>query len=176
MLVLRVAGVILVSVGVLSGVSLLVAAAGLNLSVSIEGFWFFYLVSFIGGFILYALGSKVAPTEKLFKVAGGILVIIGLSAAVSLLLSGVQLLAPSDVGQLWALFLLCLPLGVLATLAAEAEARQHALRCLQKEFGRAPRRKSRAQGSSLAQKLERKPEASEETADGKREALHELKE
>ena len=119
MLILRAAGIVLIVVGVLSGLSILVSAAGLELSVSLKGFWLFYLLSFVGGFVLYALGSKQAPTENLFKVAGGILVIIGLSAAVCLLLSGIGRLAPTDAGQLWALFLLCLPVGVIATLLAE---------------------------------------------------------
>lgn len=128
MLILRIAGIVLICVGTLAGLSLLVAAAGLAVSVSLSGFWFFYLLSFVGGFVLYALGSAKAPTERLFRVAGGILVFIGLSAAVSLLLSGVELLRPSRVGQLWALFLLCLPLGVLATMAAESKTREDLFR------------------------------------------------
>lgn len=122
MLILRVAGIILIVVGVVSGVSILASAAGLDLAVSLKGFWLFYLLSFVGGFVLYALGSRDAPTEQLFKVAGGILVVIGLSAAVCLLLSGIGRLHPAEAGQLWALFLICLPAGVGATVLAESGA------------------------------------------------------
>jgi hypothetical protein len=119
-MVLRTAGVFLIVAGVLSGIVLLLSPFGATLTISTAQFWFFYMLCFIGGFVLYALGAPKSSTERILKLAGGILVFTGLCAAICLLLRSIAILPTADSSdQLWLLFLVCLPLGVLATLVGD---------------------------------------------------------
>lgn len=119
MLIVRMTGFALVTIGTLAGLALLASAAGLPVTVSLAGVWVLFALSFLGGFVLLAIGSRGARGRTILRVAGGVLVFLGLAAAVCLLLAALAVLEPRDVFQLWALFLLCLPAGVVLSLVGE---------------------------------------------------------
>jgi len=119
MLIVRITALALIAIGTLAGLALLGSAAGLPVTVSLAGVWFLFALTFAGGFVLLAIGSRGARGRTIFRFAGGVLVFLGLAAAVCLLLAALGVLVPRDVFQLWALFLLCLPAGVVLSLIGE---------------------------------------------------------
>ncbi|HMB52097.1 MAG TPA: hypothetical protein VKU40_02190 [Thermoanaerobaculia bacterium] len=119
MLIVRVTGLALIAIGTLAGLAMLASAAGLPITVSLAGVWILFLLSFLGGFVLLAIGLRGARGRIILRIAGGVLVFHGLASALCLLFAAVGLLEPRNVYQLWALFLICLPAGVVLALVGE---------------------------------------------------------
>jgi peptidoglycan/LPS O-acetylase OafA/YrhL len=119
MTIFKVIGIGMIVLGAASGAAIFLTPFGLNVSGSMFTLWLFFALCFVGGFILYALGSRQASASEVLKTAGGILLILGLLSAVSIFLAKVGIAHSEDSGSLWALFLICTPAGMAAVLAAE---------------------------------------------------------
>jgi membrane-associated phospholipid phosphatase len=151
MLIVRITGLALIAIGTLAGLAMLASAAGLPVTVSLAGVWLLFLLSFLGGFVLLAVGLRGERGRIILRIAGGVLVFHGLAAALCLLLAAVALLEPRNVYQLWALFLICLPAGVVLALVGElwGVATNRGSQGLVKRTGSPPPRpRSADQGSS----------------------------
>jgi peptidoglycan/LPS O-acetylase OafA/YrhL len=99
-------------------VLLFLPAYGQDLSITPLGLWFLFLACLLVGLILVTLASHEAP-RPLLRGTGGVLVIIALVAVVAILLAATGLVPAADAANLWALFLLCLPFGIVLVLAGD---------------------------------------------------------
>jgi FtsH-binding integral membrane protein len=118
MMILRFAGYALVVLGIMAGALLFLPAYGKGLAIAPLGLWFLFLACLLVGLILVAITSQEAP-RPLLRGTGGVLVLIALVAVVAILLSATGLVAAADASNLWALFLLCLPCGIVLVLAGD---------------------------------------------------------
>lgn len=118
MAILRYAGFLLVVFGIAAGALLFLPAYGRGLTIAPLGHWFLFLACLLVGLILVTLASPEVP-RPLLRGTGGVLVIIALVAVVAILLSAVGVVAAIDPSNLWALFLLCLPVGIVLVVAGD---------------------------------------------------------
>jgi FtsH-binding integral membrane protein len=118
MVILRLAGYLLVLFGIAAGALLFLPAYGRGLAITPLGLWFLFLACLLVGLILVTIASTEAP-RPLLKATGGVLMIIALVAVVAILLSAIGAVATADPSNLWALFLLCLPVGIVLILAGD---------------------------------------------------------
>ncbi len=118
MAILRYAGFLLVVFGVAAGALLFLPAYGRGLAIAPLGHWFLFLACLLVGLILVTLASPDVP-RPLLRGTGGVLVLIALVAVFAILLSAVGAVATTDPSNLWALFLLCLPVGIVLVVAAD---------------------------------------------------------
>ena len=118
MAILRFAGYVLVVLGILAGTLLFLPAYGKDLAIAPLGLWFLFLACLAVGLILVAITSQ-EPPRSLLRGTGGVLVILALVAVVAILLSALGFAAAVDASNLWALFLLCLPFGIVLVLAGD---------------------------------------------------------
>lgn len=118
MVILRFAGYTLAILGIMAGGLLFLPAYGQGLTITPLGLWFLFLACLLVGLILVTLASQEAP-RPLLRGTGGVLVIIALVAVVAILLSATGLVPAADASNLWALFLLCLPFGIVLVLAGD---------------------------------------------------------
>ena len=118
MAILRYAGYLLVFFGIAAGALLFLPAYGRGLAIAPLGLWFLFLACLLVGLILVTIASPEAP-RPLLKATGGVLVVIALVAVVAILLSAVGAVATTDPSNLWALFLLCLPVGIVLVVAGD---------------------------------------------------------
>jgi hypothetical protein len=118
MVILRFAGYLLVLFGIAAGALLFLPAYGRGLAIAPLGLWFLFLACLLVGLILVTLASP-QPPRPLLKGTGGVLVVIALVAVFAILLSAIGAVATADPSNLWALFLLCLPVGIVLVLAGD---------------------------------------------------------
>jgi hypothetical protein len=118
MAILRFAGYALAVLGILTGTLLFLPAYGKELAIAPLGLWFLFLACLLVGLILVAATSQ-SPPRPLLRGTGGVLVIIALVAVVAILLSALGVAAAMDASNLWALFLLCLPFGIVLVIAGD---------------------------------------------------------
>ena len=118
MAILRYAGYLLVLFGIAAGALLFLPAYGRGLAITPLGLWFLFLACLLVGLILVTIASPEAP-RPLLKAIGGVLVVIALVAVFAILLSAVGAVATTDPSNLWALFLLCLPVGIVLVVAGD---------------------------------------------------------
>jgi hypothetical protein len=116
---LKVIGGLLAILGIFSGVVLMLASLGLEIAGSVVTFWGLFLIYFIGGLVLYFLGAQDASIEKVLKVSGGIILILGVVSASIIFSSKVKLLEVEFYSSLWALFLVCTIAGAAGILMSE---------------------------------------------------------
>ena len=116
--ILRYAGYLLVLFGIAAGALLFLPAYGRGLAIAPLGLWFLFLACLLVGLILVTIASPEAP-RPLLKAIGGVLVVIALMAVFAILLSAVGAVATTDPSNLWALFLLCLPVGIVLVVAGD---------------------------------------------------------
>lgn len=109
----------MILLGSAAGVVIFLTPFGVDVTGSLVTLWLFFALCFIGGFILYALGAREASAAKVLKVAGGILLVLGLLSAASIFLAKVGVAASAGTGSLWMLFIICTPCGMVAVLVAE---------------------------------------------------------
>jgi|SRR6185295_9805881 len=119
MTIFKVIGIGMILLGAASGAVIFLTPFGLRVAGSIFTLWLFFALCFVGGFILYALGSREASAAQVLKTAGGILLILGLLSAVSIFLAKVGIARSEGTESLWMLFLICTPAGMAAVLTAE---------------------------------------------------------
>src|SRR4051794_4510446 len=118
MVILRLAGYLLVLFGIAAGALLFLPAYGRGLAITPLGLWFLFLACLLVGLILVTVASTEAP-RPLLKGTGGVPVAIAMVAVSAILLSAVGAVAPTDASKLWALFLLCLPVGIVLVVAGD---------------------------------------------------------
>jgi hypothetical protein len=125
MRIFRVIGACLITLGILAAVAILLfpfqvfRGAGILLRGPETSLWLFFVLCFIAGFVLFALGSKKASIKNLLEVAGSILLILGLTAATAIFLIKVNLLIASSTTSLWWLFVPCTILGGVAVYVSD---------------------------------------------------------
>jgi hypothetical protein len=119
MTIFKIVGVGMIALGSASGIVIFLTPFGVEVTGSLLTLWLFFALCFIGGFILYALGSREASAEKVLKTAGGILLVLGLLSAASIFLAKVGIADSEGTGSLWMLFVICSPAGMAAVLVAE---------------------------------------------------------
>ncbi|MEC4684992.1 MAG: hypothetical protein VST71_04570 [Nitrospirota bacterium] len=124
MFIFRVAGIILISLGVISGIVLFISPFGVEVQGSVFTFWLLYLLCYVGGFILYALGSPDSSAEEVMRTASGMLIIIGLMSAISIFLDKVGILKAEGTFSLWLLFIISNLAGTIGIFFAEAVKRK----------------------------------------------------
>ena len=115
----KIAGFLLILIGILSGVLLLASPFGITIQGSVFMFWVLYALCYVGGFTLYALGSPDNSAEKIFRAASVILLTIGLLAVVSIFLNKINIVKTEGTLSHWLLFILCTISGALGELAAQ---------------------------------------------------------
>ena len=115
----KTAGIFLILLGILSGLLLLVSPFGMKIHGSMFTFWLLYALCYPGGFVLYALGSPDSSAEKIFSTAGGILIMIGITAAFLIFINTLALIQAESTLSLWLLFILCTATGTSGKLVAE---------------------------------------------------------
>ncbi len=119
MLIFKTAGILLISLGILSGLLLFAFPFGIKIQGSAFTFWLLYVLCYVGGFILYALGSPDNSAEKILRTASGILIMIGLMSAIAIFLDKTGLIKTDGTVSLWLLFVICTISGTLGELIAE---------------------------------------------------------
>jgi len=119
MIFFRFVGFLMILLGIASGIGIFVEPFGLPIEGSQATLWFLFVLVFIGGFILYALGSPNQSKENLIKTCGGILLIIGLMSAMGIFISKMGLIKADGTFSLWLLFLLCIISGAAAIYISE---------------------------------------------------------
>ncbi|MCI5190692.1 MAG: hypothetical protein D3905_13090 [Candidatus Electrothrix sp. AS4_5] len=120
MKIFRAAGIILILLGILSGLLLLVSPFGIKIHGSLFTFWLLYVLCYTGGFVLYALGSPDSSAGTIFSTASGMLLIIGIIAAFSIFLHKLALITAESTVSLWLLFIFCTVAGTSGKLLAES--------------------------------------------------------
>ena len=119
MFIFKIAGSLLILLGILSGLLLLAFPFGIKIQGSIFTFWLLYVLCYVGGFILYALSSPDNSAEKILRTSSDILIMIGLMSAVSIFLDKISVIKAEGTLSLWLLFIICTITGTLGELAAE---------------------------------------------------------
>ncbi len=119
MLIFKIAGIVLISLGILSGFLLFVFPFGIEIQGSAYTFWLLYVLCYVGGFILYALSSPDNSAGKILRTASSILIMIGLMSAIAIFLDKTGLIKANGTLSLWLLFILCTSSGALGALIAE---------------------------------------------------------
>jgi hypothetical protein len=84
-------------------------------------FWFLFLLCFAGGAILYGLGCGSGSVRNVLKAVGATLLLLGLISASSIFLAKIGVAEVKSFGSLWALFLLCTPIGAWAAFVADLD-------------------------------------------------------
>ena len=115
----KTAGILLILLGILSGLLLLVSPFGMKVHGSIFTFWLLYILCYPGGFILYALGAPDSSATKIFSTASGILILIGIMAAFSIFINKLFPVTAESTLSLWLLFIFCTVTGTSGKLIAE---------------------------------------------------------
>lgn len=114
MFIFKVIGLFMILLGIASGVAIFVNPFGLQLQGSQITMWFLFVLAFIGGFVLYALGSSENSHKDIIKTGGSLLLIIGLMSAMGIFIDKVGIIAADGTFSLWLLFILCSLGGVAA--------------------------------------------------------------
>ena len=115
----KTAGILLILLGILSGLLLLVSPFGMKVHGSIFTFWLLYILCYPGGFIIYALGAPDSSATKIFSTASGILILIGIMAAFSIFINKLFPVTAESTLSLWLLFIFCTVTGTSGKLIAE---------------------------------------------------------
>lgn len=116
---IRIAGVLLIALGVVSAMAIFLHPFGIVIKGSIVEFWALYAICFIGGFYMFGMGSPSTSSGRVLTVASGIVLCIGLLSAAALLLDKLTLVNASNTFSLWLLFILSTVVGVVGLLTAE---------------------------------------------------------
>lgn len=117
MLIFQFIGFFLILLGIASGVAIFTNPFGYGLQGSEVTMWVFFVMSFIGGFVLYAMGSSEGHKD-IIKTAGSLLLIIGLMSAMGIFIDKVGIIHANGTFSLWLLFIVCTLSGVGGVVAS----------------------------------------------------------
>jgi len=116
---IKIAGLLLILLGIVSAVVLFLHPFGVAIKGSVIEFWLLYALCFVGGFVLYGMGTPDASSGSVLKVASSLVLGIGLLSALALILDKLSIVSASGTISLWLLFILSTLAGVVGLVTAE---------------------------------------------------------
>jgi len=95
-----------------SGISLLLISFGLVIKGSSIPFWLIYVIGFLGCIGLMGKSSGIEAQKRIIQFSSGFQILLGIVAAISILLDKLMIVSSSDAMILWVLFLLGITIGL----------------------------------------------------------------
>ena len=121
MIIFTLIGICLLILSGFAGVFIFLSSFKAYLDVSASTLWSLFILNFLGGHILFAVGTNKDSVIIMLKISSTFLLLLGLSSAVMLFLNAMNIAPAESTGSLWALFLLCTVVGIALVLAIRAD-------------------------------------------------------